>query len=157
MIEKLAMKILEINDNVYVVFPVKQIGQSTKVCSFRPRPFQIKERLCVNSGRNGTYQVTYIDCIKGAKSQTLSDETEEHLIPDINMPNEIDLQNDPLNLPEEKEQEDNKEQGSYSKYGRQRKKSIREKKKSSPHIRSFVLERENHEMNAVLCSVECPT
>ena len=71
------------------------------------------------------------------------------------MPNEIDLQNDAL--PEEEEQEYNKEQGSYSKNGRQRQKSIWEKKKSSLHIRSFVLERENHAMNAVLCSVECPT
>ena len=73
-------------------------------------PFHIKERHCVNCGRNGTFQVIHIDRIKGAKSQTLSGETEEDLIPDMNMPNGV--QTDLFNLSEEKEQEGNEEQGS---------------------------------------------
>lgn len=122
---------LEVNDKVYVLFPVKRIGQTIKFCSFLRGPFQIKEKLCdvlyiVDCGRNGTHQVIHIDRIKKAKSQTLTDDTEDNHLPNVNIPSKIDLQTEVVNSPEieEEEEEDIAEQGSYSKYGRQRHKPI---------------------------------
>ena len=99
------MKKLEVNDKVYVLFPVKRIGQTLKFCSFWRGPFQIKEKLCdvlyiVDCGRNGTHQVIHIDRIKKAKSQTLTDDTEDNHLPDMNIPSEMDLQTDVVNSPE---------------------------------------------------------
>ena len=72
----------------------------------------------MNCGRNGTYQVIHLDRIKPAKAQTLRGKEEGHLLQDNYQSNEVDLQPEPL--PEEKEEEDNLEQGSYRRYGRQR-------------------------------------
>ena len=120
----------EVNDNVYVLFPVKQVGLTAKFCSFWRGPFQIKERLCdvlfvVNCGRNGTYQVIHIDRIKRAKSQTLHGEADldESLSHETNQTNEADLQTESLDITEE-EEEDNVEPETYSRYGRQRQKPI---------------------------------
>ena len=116
---------IEVNDIVYVYFPVKQTGQSVKLSSFWRGPFKIKEKLAdvlfiVDCGRNGSNQVIHIDRIKRAKTQLLSYETDQ--LPDIERTTDHDLHVDP-SLPEGEEASSVNEEP-YNRYGRQRRKPI---------------------------------
>ena len=122
-------KSLNVNDNVYVLFPVKRAGQTAKFCSFWRGPFKIMERLCdvlyvIDCGRNGIHQVIHIDRLKKAKPQTLINEPEDNDITDT-MPDVTVLQTESVSTPNIVEQEEEiAEQENYSRFGRQRRKPI---------------------------------
>ena len=117
---------LEVNDKVYVLFPVKQVGQSSKFCSFWRGPYQIKEKLCevlivVNCGRNYTHQVVHIDRLKLARSQILSGEVEINDSPEREEFAETHRPNDSV-ISREKDAELLEED--FSRFGRQRRKPV---------------------------------
>lgn len=123
---KISFEKLEVDDKVYVLFPVKQSGQSSKLCSFWRGPFQIKEKLCevlyvVNCGRNGTHQVIHVNRLKLARSQLLSGEVEINDSTENEKSAEIEMPNDLINT-EEKEIEIVTED--FSRFGRQRQKPV---------------------------------
>ena len=71
----------EIGDQVFVYFPVKQIGTSSKLTQFWRGAYFITGNLSnvlykVNCGRNKTEQVIHCDRIKSCKQQILRSETE---------------------------------------------------------------------------------
>ena len=78
----------EAGDSVYVYFPVRKSGHSSKLTCFWRGPFQVSERLSdvlykVNCGRLGSIQVIHCDRMRKAKSQLLLGEdidqcTNEH-------------------------------------------------------------------------------
>ena len=117
---------LAVNDKVYVLFPVKQVGQSSKFCSFWRGPYQIKEKLCevlfvVNCSRNYTHQVVHIDRLKLARSQILSGEVEINDSPEREEFAETDRPNDSV-ITREKDAELLEED--FSRFGRQRRKPV---------------------------------
>ena len=71
----------EIGDQVFVYFPVKQIGTSSKLTPFWRGPYVITGKLSdvlykVNCGRNKTEQVIHCDRIRSCKQQILRGESE---------------------------------------------------------------------------------
>ncbi len=71
-----------VGDNVYVYFPVKKVGTSSKFTSFWRGPYQIMGKLSevlykVNCGRNKTTQVIHCNRIKKCREQTLTGEAGE--------------------------------------------------------------------------------
>ena len=76
---KLYYEKLNINDKVYVYFPVKKIGNSSKFTSFWKGPFQVKEKLSdvlykVDCGRAGSIQVIHVDRLRKVREQVLTGE-----------------------------------------------------------------------------------
>lgn len=65
---------LEINDNVYVLFPVRKSGISPKLTSFWKGPYKIMSKFSdvlykVNCGRDGVPQIIHVDRIRKAVKQ----------------------------------------------------------------------------------------
>ena len=65
---------------MFVYFPVRQSGTSSKLTSFWKGPFSIVGKLAdvlykVNCGRNGTVQVIHCKRIRSCKQQVLRNET----------------------------------------------------------------------------------
>lgn len=68
-------------DQVFVYFPIRQTGTSSKLTPFWRGPFSIVGKLSnvlykVNCGRNGTVQVIHCNRIRSCKQQILRNETE---------------------------------------------------------------------------------
>ena len=66
-------------DKVYVFFPQRRIGCSSKLTSFWRGPFEVKEKLSevlykVDCGRNGKEQIIHCDRMKACRQQRLRDE-----------------------------------------------------------------------------------
>ena len=77
--ENLSFETLEAGDKVYVYFPVKKVGCSSKLTSYWRRPFQVFDKLSdslykVNCGREGQVQVIHCDRLRKAKQQVLARE-----------------------------------------------------------------------------------
>ncbi len=80
---KLSYETFGPGDNVYVFFPVKKVGCSSKLTSYWKGPFQVSEKLSdvlykVNCGRSGSSAVIHCDRMKRARKQVLTGE-EEHI------------------------------------------------------------------------------
>ena len=78
----LSFEELQVNDKVYVYFPVKRVGCSSKLTSYWRGPYQITEKLSnslykVNCGREGMVQVIHCDRLRKAKQQLLTGETDQ--------------------------------------------------------------------------------
>ena len=76
---KLAYEKFKKQDQVYVYFPVKKVGCSSKLTSYWRGPFEVVEKLSdvlykVTCGRSGSAQVIHIDRMRKAHSQVLSQE-----------------------------------------------------------------------------------
>jgi hypothetical protein len=74
---KLYYEKLNQGDKVYIYFPVKKVGLSSKLTSFWKGQFRITEKLSdllykVDCGYGGSIQIIYIDRIKKAKEQVLT-------------------------------------------------------------------------------------
>ena len=76
---RLSFETFDTGEKVYVFFPVKRVGCSSKLTSYWKGPFTILDKLSdvtykVNCGKGGLEQVIHCDRIKKAKSQILSQE-----------------------------------------------------------------------------------
>ena len=76
---KLSFEKLVRDDKVYVYFPVKKVGTSSKLTSFWKGPFLVKEKISdvlykVDCGRHGSFQVIHVDRLRKARDQTLCGE-----------------------------------------------------------------------------------
>lgn len=76
---RLSYGIFEHGDNVYVYFPVKKVGHSSKLTSYWRGPFQVSNKLFdvlykVNCGRSGSTSVIHCDRMRKAKEQVLAGE-----------------------------------------------------------------------------------
>ena len=72
----------KVGDQVFVYFPVKKIGTSSKLTPFWKGPFQITGKLSdilykVNCGQNRTDQIIHCDRIKRCREQILRGEAEQ--------------------------------------------------------------------------------
>ena len=77
--ENLSFETFEARDKVYVYFPVKKVGCSSKLTSYWRGPFQVFDKLSdslykVNCGREGQVQVIHCDRLRKAKQQVLARE-----------------------------------------------------------------------------------
>ena len=77
--ENLSFETFEAGDKVYVYFPVKKVGCSSKLTSYWRGPYQIFDKLSnslykVNCGREGQVQVIHCDRLRKAKQQVLARE-----------------------------------------------------------------------------------
>ena len=77
--ESLSFETFEAGDKVYVYFPVKKVGCSSKLTSYWRGPYQIFDKLSnslykVNCGREGQVQVIHCDRLRKAKQQVLARE-----------------------------------------------------------------------------------
>lgn len=80
---KLSYEIFEPGDGVYVFFPVRKVGCSSKFTSFWRGPYQIIQRLSevlykVNCGRSGEEQIIHCDRLMKAKKQVLTGENQDN-------------------------------------------------------------------------------
>ena len=76
---KLSFETFEKGDQVYVYFPVKKVGSSSKFTSFWRGPFQIISKESdvlykVDCGRSNSFQIVHINRLRKARTQTLSNE-----------------------------------------------------------------------------------
>ena len=72
----LSYETFEEGDQVYVFFPVKKVGCSSKFTSYLRGPFEVKDKLSdvlykVDCGRSGSVQVIHTDRMRKIKSQVL--------------------------------------------------------------------------------------
>lgn len=109
----------EKGDKVYVYFPVKKIGTSSKFTSFWRGPYLILGKLSdvlykVDCGRNRSEQVIHCDRIRKCKSQVLPNEPDIYTNEDVSNIGETDIMTD--------EHDDGTDD--ISSHGRKRKKSI---------------------------------
>ena len=79
---KLSYEAFEPGDSVYIFFPVRKSGCSSKLTSYWRGPFKVSKKLSdvlyeVNCGRYGCTQVIHVDRIRKAKHQFLLGEEEE--------------------------------------------------------------------------------
>ena len=77
--ENLSFETFEAGDKVYVYFPVKKVGCSSKLTSYWRGPFQVFDKLSdslykVNCGREGHVQIIHCDRLRKAKQQVLARE-----------------------------------------------------------------------------------
>ena len=77
--ENLSFETFEAGDKVYVYFPVKKVGCSSKLTSYWRGPYQVLDKLSdslykVNCGREGQVQVIHCDRLRKAKQQVLARE-----------------------------------------------------------------------------------
>ena len=75
----LSYETFEKGDQVYVFFPVKKVGCSSKFASYWRGPFEVKDKLSdvlykVDCGRSGSVQVIHTDRMRKIKSQVLRGE-----------------------------------------------------------------------------------
>ena len=102
---------------MYVLFPVKKVGTSSKLTSYWRGPYKILGKLSevlykVNCGRGSIVQVIHCDRIRKCKKQTLRNETESLSGDDISLGNQNthETDNDSFkddNLPDNSENKDN--------------------------------------------------
>ena len=100
--KKLSWRKFEEGDEVYIFFPQKKIGCSSKLTSFWRGPFTILRKMSdvlyeVNCGRSGKSQVIHCDRIKKKISQMLREEDVDLVINDRvveDVENEIDTHTD---------------------------------------------------------------
>ncbi|CAG2243405.1 unnamed protein product [Mytilus edulis] len=100
--KKLSWRKFEKGDEVYIFFPQKKIGCSSKLTSFWRGPFTILRKMSdvlyeINCGRSGKPQVIHCDRIKKKISQMLREEDVDLVINDRvieNVENEIDTHTD---------------------------------------------------------------
>ena len=85
---KLSYESFDRDDNVYVFFPVKRVGTSSKFTSYWRGPFQVKEKVSdvlfkVDCGRSGSIQVIHVNRLRKAREQLLRGENTEieHVLP----------------------------------------------------------------------------
>jgi transposase InsO family protein len=76
---KLSFENFKEGDKVYVYFPVKKVGCSSKFTSFWRGPFEIVEKISdvlykVNCGRFESFQIIHVNRMRKAKSQSLMEE-----------------------------------------------------------------------------------
>ncbi|XP_045165454.2 uncharacterized protein LOC123529264 [Mercenaria mercenaria] len=77
--QKLSYVVFKVGDKVYVYFPVKKVGRSSKLLSYWRGPYQVIEKLSdviykVDCGRSKTPQVIHCDRMRKAKDQLLTGE-----------------------------------------------------------------------------------
>lgn len=77
--QKLSYETFEVGEKVYVYFPVKRVGCSSKLTSYWRGPYEVKEKLSnvlyrVNCARSGSIQVIHCDRMRKCKSQVLPGE-----------------------------------------------------------------------------------
>ena len=77
--ENLSFETFEAGDRVYVYFPVKKVGCSSKLTSYWRGPFQVFDKLSdslykVNCGRESQVQVIHCDRLRKARQQMLARE-----------------------------------------------------------------------------------
>ena len=77
--ESLSFETFELGDKVYVYYPVKKIGSTLKLTSYRRGPYQVIDKLSdalykVNCGREGLVQVIHCDRLRKARQQVLARE-----------------------------------------------------------------------------------
>ena len=77
--ENLSFETFEAGDKVYVYFPVKKVGCSSKLTSYWRGPYQVLDKLSdslykVNCGREGQVQVIHCDRLRKVKQQVLARE-----------------------------------------------------------------------------------
>ena len=70
--ENLSFETFELGDKVYVNFPVKKIGCSSKLTSYWRGPYQLTDKLSdalykVKCGREGLMQVIHCDRLRKAR------------------------------------------------------------------------------------------
>ena len=85
--QKVSFEKFEAGDHVYVYFPVRKPGSSSKLTSYWRGPYQVSSKLSdvlymVNCGRGNSSQVIHCDRLKKAKDQILTGE-EVYQTPDI--------------------------------------------------------------------------
>ena len=83
---KLSYESYEVGEKVYVFFPVKKIGCSSKLTSYWRGPYEVKERITellykVTCGRAGSDQVIHCDRLRKCKQQVLAWEESVENIP----------------------------------------------------------------------------
>ena len=76
---RMSYQTFEKGDKVYVFFPQRRIGCSSKLTSFWRGPFEVMEKLSevlykVDCGRNGKEQIIHCDRMKACREQRLRDE-----------------------------------------------------------------------------------
>ena len=79
--KRLSYEIFNVNDSVYVLFPVMKKGQSSKFPWFWKGPFRFNKKVSdvlvnINCGRNGAPQDIHIDRVRKARKQILIGESE---------------------------------------------------------------------------------
>ena len=77
--ENLSFETFEAGDKVYVYFPVKKVGCSSKLTSYLRGPYQVLDKLSdslykINCGRESQVQVIHCDRLRKAKQQVLARE-----------------------------------------------------------------------------------
>ena len=77
--ENLSFETFEAGDKVYVYFPVKKVGCSSKLTSYWRGPYQVFDKLSdslykINCAREGQSQVIHCDRLRKAKQQVLARE-----------------------------------------------------------------------------------
>ena len=77
--ESLSFETFEAGDKVYVYFPVKKVGCSSKLTSYWREPYQVLDKLSdslykINCGRESQVQVIHCDRLRKAKQQVLARE-----------------------------------------------------------------------------------
>ena len=87
--ESLSFETFEAGDKVYVYFPVKKVGCSSKLTSYWRGPYQVFDKLSdslykVNCGREGQVQVIHCDRLRKAKQQVLARE-DNIVVEDVNL------------------------------------------------------------------------
>lgn len=100
---KLSYETFKVSDHVYVYFPVKKIGCSSKLTSYWRGPYQVIEKISdvlykVNCGKSQTTQVIHCDRMRKAKNQALTNEIYFDSIDDINDTNKPDRENEDITL-----------------------------------------------------------
>lgn len=79
---KLSYEVFESEDMVYVFFPTKRVGCSSKFTGFWRGPFKVSEKISgvlykVNCGRSGTWSIIHCDRMRKARKQVLAGEVIE--------------------------------------------------------------------------------
>jgi hypothetical protein len=88
---RLSYEKMDRGDQVYVFFPVKRVGTSSKLTSYWKGPFLVKEKISnvlykIDCGRAGSFQIIHVDRLKRAKGQVLNgEETNNDFVSDFQM------------------------------------------------------------------------
>ena len=160
--EKANYEQFKVDDTVYVYFPVKKTGQTSKFSSFWRGPFKIVRKCSealykVDCGRNGLVQLVHIDRIKKAKKQKFTDESDilasPGVEPEILIPDEAGIE-------VEGSDDIEKEVVTHSRFGRAHKKpvwmndyvcSIFREKRAMPQTKTTPRKREVEKAICPLC------
>ncbi|CAG2224639.1 unnamed protein product [Mytilus edulis] len=100
---KLSYQNFRKDDEVYVYFPVKKPGMSSKLTSFWKGPFKILDKYGdltykVDCGYRGKPQVIHVDRLKKKNKQTLRTESDNNTFVPLDTENDT-VENDPIETP----------------------------------------------------------